>query len=152
MESMAGAQMPFFFNVAIFDNPLLVLDCVHILEYYSWKRRIRGNRENCGCELDGPLTQALALTLEDNCTVFFGNLILRGTDTPSYETLLRKFGTATKISGEIAVIDTDFVDLSFFGNLQEVFVEYDLQATEFVEKFLRIENNEKLQRLGWNAL
>ncbi|KAK5986619.1 hypothetical protein GCK32_009241 [Trichostrongylus colubriformis] len=102
MESMNGALMPFALDVHILNNPLLILDCEHITHYYSDHRKIRGNRENCGCELDGPLTEAFALTLQDNCSAIYGNLVLR----------------------------TD----------------------EFVEKFIRIENNLKLERLGWDAL
>ncbi|KAK6049143.1 hypothetical protein COOONC_13352, partial [Cooperia oncophora] len=79
------------------------------------------------CELDGPLTQELMNTLEDNCTIIFGNVVLPRLDPPPYETLMRKFGTVTRIVGEISVIDTQFVNLSFFGNVRDIAVEYDLQ-------------------------
>ncbi|VDO78554.1 unnamed protein product [Haemonchus placei] len=107
------------------------------------------SEEDKGCELDGPVTQALASTLDDNCIAIFGNFILPPLDAPSYDTLLRKFGTVTTINGEVAIVGTELVDLNFLGSLRKIFVEYDLKATEFVEKFLRIENNEKLKRLGW---
>ncbi|XGW15200.1 hypothetical protein V3C99_001022 [Haemonchus contortus] len=149
LETLDGAYMPFNLYVTILNNPLLVLDCSHVLAFYNNRRRIRGNRENCGCELDGPVTQALVSTLDDNCIAVFGNFILPTVDAPSYDTLLRKFGTVTTINGEVAVVGTELVDLNFLGSLRKIFVEYDLKATEFVEKFLRIENNEKLERLGW---
>ncbi|KAK6024598.1 hypothetical protein OSTOST_09590 [Ostertagia ostertagi] len=105
-----------------------------------------------GCELDGPITQALIVTIEDNCSAIYGNFTLSGNDVPSHYILQQKFGTATAIHGEVAVIGTDFTDLSFLGNLTKIYVDYDLKADVFVEKFLRIEDNDKLERLGWDAL
>ncbi|PIO76926.1 hypothetical protein TELCIR_00976 [Teladorsagia circumcincta] len=48
LESIDGAVLPIWLDVLIVSNPLLALDCTHILKYYSDMRRIRGNKNNCG--------------------------------------------------------------------------------------------------------
>ncbi|KAK5979687.1 hypothetical protein GCK32_020572, partial [Trichostrongylus colubriformis] len=55
LEAADGVLIPFIY-VRILDNPLLALNCTYVVEEYSTVRKIRGNKNNCGCELDGPLT------------------------------------------------------------------------------------------------
>ncbi|VDO54821.1 unnamed protein product [Haemonchus placei] len=114
-------------DVEISDNPLLALDCTHIIEYYSKVRRIQGNVNDCGCELDGALTQTTILAVEDNCELIYGDFILSGKDTPSSDVLEQKFGKATILAGQLLVMDTDIVDLSFLGKV--LIVEKYLTST-----------------------
>ena len=49
LEVMAGALMTHVSGtVRIEDNPLLDVNCTHVLEIYPTVRRIGGNRVNCG--------------------------------------------------------------------------------------------------------
>ncbi|KAL6725234.1 hypothetical protein Aduo_007300 [Ancylostoma duodenale] len=139
--------------IRIENNPLLDPNCTHVLERYEYNRRIRGNLLNCGCELDGiPLTSITINDVEDNCAAIFGALYIFGPYTPSAESLMRKFGSATVAYGEIAVVDTDFEDLEFLGNIERVDIPYSRTGTNNLERFIRIEKNGKLQRLSWPKL
>ncbi|KAK6040672.1 receptor L domain protein [Cooperia oncophora] len=136
LESMDGVLLPYDQEVRILDNPLLVMDCTHVLTYYSIVRRIRGNKNNCGCELDGRLTQESVLALDDNCPLIYGDFILTSDDTPSYDTLVRKFATATRLLGQVVVIGTDFADLGFLENVKGMDSYYATNGNLFILKFV----------------
>ncbi|EPB78276.1 hypothetical protein ANCCEY_02660 [Ancylostoma ceylanicum] len=126
LETMAGGALLISgaIYVRIENNPLLDPNCTHVLAYYGHNRIIRGNRLNCGCELDGiALTNITIDAVEDNCAAIFGALYIFGPYTPSPETLTRKFGNASVVYG-----------------------------TNNLERFIRIEKNGRLQRLGWHKL
>ncbi|KAL6725229.1 hypothetical protein Aduo_007295 [Ancylostoma duodenale] len=152
LETMSGALLVTYPNAHIEGNPLLDPNCTHIYQYYSTKRRIRKNRLNCGCELDGPLTNANIHEVDDNCDLILGNLIIHGANSPPHETLVKKFTNATLITGEISIVDTNYTDLGFFKSVREIKVFYDDFAPVFVEKFLRIEGNSVLEKLSWPNL
>ncbi|KAK6010628.1 receptor L domain protein, partial [Ostertagia ostertagi] len=103
------------------------------------------------CELDEPLTQVIVSALEDNCEHIYGDFILLSKDTPNYDLLLRKFGTATGIVGQVIVMDTDFVDLGFLGSVRSISYYY-LDDEVLSEKFVRVANNDKLERLKWSMI
>ncbi|RCN50110.1 receptor L domain protein [Ancylostoma caninum] len=67
LETMNGALLQTYPNARIEGNPLLDPNCTHMYLYYTTKRRVRKNRLNCGCELDGPLTNANIHEVDDNC-------------------------------------------------------------------------------------
>ncbi|XGW15192.1 hypothetical protein V3C99_001016, partial [Haemonchus contortus] len=151
LTSIDELLFPNLLDVEISDNLLLVLDCTHIMEYYSTVRRIRGNVNDCGCELDGALTKTTVLAVEDNCELIYGDFILSGKDTPSSDILEQKFGKASMLGGQLLVMGTDIVDLSFLGKVQ--IIEKYLTSTEiYDEKYIRITGNEKLERLGLDML
>ncbi|KAK6745398.1 hypothetical protein RB195_011868 [Necator americanus] len=153
LETMAGgALLTINPSVQIENNPLLDPNCSHVLQYYPDKRRIRGNRSNCGCELDVPLTNTNVNDVEDNCTAIIGNLYLFGPNVPSAEILKRKFGNVYLVSGEVAVVNTDYDDLKFLGNLQSVEFYYGRMWPNALERFVRIENNTALKTLSWPKL
>ncbi|WKY03071.1 hypothetical protein Q1695_016398 [Nippostrongylus brasiliensis] len=148
LESMYGALIEYPINVRIVDNPLLDVNCTHTVNYYYGVRKIRGNRKNCGCELDGPLTQTYANTLEDDCAAIYGSLILNADDHPSEDVLFRKFRSASEISGEVSIVDTNLTDLKFLRSVSAIRTFSGGNA----EIFIRIENNSKLQQLGWSSI
>ncbi|VDM73184.1 unnamed protein product [Strongylus vulgaris] len=119
------------------NNALLDLNCDNLFWY---KRRIRGNKSNCGCELDFPLTSANIDAVYNDCRLILGDLVLRGPDVPSAEELHRKFGNATKLMGELAIIDTSYVDLNFLESLEEMELAYDSDGN--------LQGNRGKQRLG----
>ncbi|RCN50164.1 hypothetical protein ANCCAN_03769 [Ancylostoma caninum] len=127
LETMAGGALltTSAVYIRIENNPLLDPNCTHVLERYDYNRRIRGNRFNCGCELDGiPLTNTTINDIEDNCAAILGALYIFGPYTPAAEILMRKFGNARVAYGEIAVVDTDFENLGFLRNIERVNIPY----------------------------
>ncbi|VDO89273.1 unnamed protein product [Heligmosomoides polygyrus] len=104
-----------------------------------------------GCELDGPLTETDTHKLDDNCSAIYGNFELAEKGPPTYDTLMMKFGHATKFIGEVLIMKSEYQDLEFFGNLRTISVVYDIYG-KFKEKFLRVQSNLKLQRLALNML
>ncbi|KAK6745404.1 hypothetical protein RB195_011872 [Necator americanus] len=152
LETMAGGVLVTSTDgiIRIEDNPLLDVNCTHVLEMYATARRIRRNRVNCGCELTGPITTTNINSIQDNCDYIFGKFEINGgKSAPSADLLATKFGKATNITGELAVLNTEFTDLSFLSGLMNITSIYDLYAEEFVEQFIRIENNSRLETLGW---
>lgn len=79
-----------------------------------------------GCELDGPLTEAITLKLEDNCSAIYGKFEISEDDPPDYNTLVRKFGNAQEHSGEISITNSNFEDLAFFRSLNNIHVYYNI--------------------------
>ncbi|KIH58188.1 hypothetical protein ANCDUO_11608 [Ancylostoma duodenale] len=94
--------------------------------------------------------------LDPNCTHVLEryeyNRRIRGNLLNCAESLMRKFGSASVAYGEIAVVDTDFEDLEFLGNIERVDIPYSRTGTNNLERFIRIEKNGKLQRLSWPKL
>ncbi|KAL6725231.1 hypothetical protein Aduo_007297 [Ancylostoma duodenale] len=132
------------------NNPLLDPNCTHLFLYYSTGRRIRKNKLNCGCELDGPLTDASIQELDDNCDLILGHFIINGANSPSWEILNRKFAKAKRLTGELSIVDTNYTDLSFLRNIRSIEVFNDKPGVP-VERFIRIEGNNVLQRLSWQG-
>ncbi|VDO89270.1 unnamed protein product [Heligmosomoides polygyrus] len=151
LETMGGGALlaQAYGTVRIEDNPRLDPNCTHTLQEYTTRRRIRGNRLNCGCELDSPLKSTNVDSIANDCDPLFGRLVLDGTDIPSADVLSEKFGKARNLTGELIVINTNLTNLAFLSNLRNITSVYNASA-EFVEKFVRIENNTGLQRLGWD--
>ncbi|PIO76927.1 receptor L domain protein [Teladorsagia circumcincta] len=104
-----------------------------------------------GCELDEPLTQAIVSALEDNCELIYGDFILASNDTPSYDLLMRKFGAATEIVGQVIVMNTELVDLGFLGSVRRISYYY-FDDEIVTEKFVQVALNDKLERLKWSKL
>ncbi|EYC19877.1 hypothetical protein Y032_0023g762 [Ancylostoma ceylanicum] len=154
LETMAGGALlyPVIDRIRIEDNPMLDVNCSHVLENYATLRTIRRNRVNCGCELDGSLTTTNIDTIPDNCDYIFGKLEISGENSPNAEVLTRKFGKATNITGELAILNTNLTSLEFLSNLVNITSKYNVYAEEFIEQFVRIENNVMLERLGWDKL
>lgn len=50
--------------------------------------------------------------------------MLPSTDRPASDVLLRKFGNATQLVGEITIVGTDVVDLSFLRNVGKIIPSY----------------------------
>ncbi|RCN50162.1 hypothetical protein ANCCAN_03767 [Ancylostoma caninum] len=113
LKTMAGGALlsVAVAQIRIENNPLLDPNCTHVLANYGDSRRIRGNRFNCGCELDVPITNITINDVADNCTAIFGALYIFGPNEPSAEILMRKFGNANAVYGEVAVVNTDYEDL-----------------------------------------
>ncbi|KAL6725233.1 hypothetical protein Aduo_007299 [Ancylostoma duodenale] len=141
-----GALLTGVAQIRIENSPLLDPNCKHVFEFYEDRRRIRGNRFNCGCELDVPLPNITINNVEDNCAAIFGALFIFGPYVPSSETLMRKFGSAAVAYGEVAVVNTKYEDLSFLKNVEKIEFYYNRLAPNTLERFVRIENNLKLQR------
>ncbi|KAL6725235.1 hypothetical protein Aduo_007301 [Ancylostoma duodenale] len=139
-------------QIHIENNPLLDPNCTHVLANYADNRRIRGNRFNCGCELDVPITNITINDVADNCSAIFGALYIFGPNVPSVEILMQKFGNANVVYGEIAVVSTNYEDLKFLKNVEKVEFYYLPQGPNALERFIRIENNVELQRLSWPKL
>ncbi|KIH55756.1 receptor L domain protein [Ancylostoma duodenale] len=154
METMAGGALlsVAVTQIRIENNPLLDPNCTHVLANYADNRRIRGNRFNCGCELDVPITNITINDVADNCSAIFGALYIFGPNVPSVEILMQKFGNANVVYGEIAVVSTNYEDLKFLKNVEKVEFYYLPQGPNALERFIRIENNVELQRLSWPKL
>ncbi|KAL6725236.1 hypothetical protein Aduo_007301 [Ancylostoma duodenale] len=154
METMAGGALlsVAVTQIHIENNPLLDPNCTHVLANYADNRRIRGNRFNCGCELDVPITNITINDVADNCSAIFGALYIFGPNVPSVEILMQKFGNANVVYGEIAVVSTNYEDLKFLKNVEKVEFYYLPQGPNALERFIRIENNVELQRLSWPKL
>lgn len=75
--------------------------------------------------MDGPLTNATIDELDDNCELILGDLIIHGANSPSPEILARKFASATTLTGEISIVDTNYTDLSFLKSINKIEVFYD---------------------------
>ncbi|EYC19889.1 hypothetical protein Y032_0023g767 [Ancylostoma ceylanicum] len=127
---MNGALLSNNPEARIENNPILDPNCTHLYLYYSTGRRIRRNKLNCGCELDGPVTNASIHEIDDDCDLILGHLI---------------------INGELSIFDTHYTDLSFLKNVRSIEVFDDTPGVS-VERFLRIEENNALERLSWHNL
>ncbi|VDP34067.1 unnamed protein product [Heligmosomoides polygyrus] len=98
------------------------------------------------------MTTAYTQTIEDNCSGIYGKFVLPSTDRPASDVLLRKFGNATQLVGEITIVGTDVVDLSFLRNVGKIIPSYLNVKDREAKMYIRIENNSKLERLGWDML
>ncbi|KHJ89000.1 hypothetical protein OESDEN_11190 [Oesophagostomum dentatum] len=126
LENMAnGALLTSSANIRIEDNPLLDPNCSHVLQYYSHHRRIRGNRFNCGCELEVALTDKNINNVEDYCDAVFGSLYLFGPNVPQPEILTKKFGRAKFVIGEIAIVSTNYTNFSFLQSVSRIELFYN---------------------------
>ncbi|EYC19887.1 hypothetical protein Y032_0023g767 [Ancylostoma ceylanicum] len=151
---MNGALLSNNPEARIENNPILDPNCTHLYLYYSTGRRIRRNKLNCGCELDGPVTNASIHEIDDDCDLILGHLIINGANSPPSEILVRKFAKATRLTGELSIFDTHYTDLSFLKNVRSIEVFDDTPGISgvSVERFLRIEENNALERLSWHNL
>ncbi|EYC19891.1 hypothetical protein Y032_0023g768 [Ancylostoma ceylanicum] len=145
LETMNGALLLTHPVAQIKGNPLLDPNCTHVYLYYPTNRdrRIRKNRLNCGCEVDDPITNANIHQIDDNCNLILGDLIIHGANSPSPEILAEKFASATLITGEISIVNTNYTVLDFLKNVRTIEVHYEesyVQREEIEDRVCRIGN------------
>ncbi|CAP36696.2 Protein CBG19450 [Caenorhabditis briggsae] len=135
-------------SILIDQNPKLDLrnECDGIMARYKNNRMITNNLYDCGCTVKGNFNQFIS-TLSPKCWMLVGNITVD--QNSDYDLLQKKLDNITRINGGISVINTNFVDLSFFRSIQTIDADSSYKASYISE--ILIQNNKNLTSLKFQA-